>query len=121
MSCQSTAAGSMTTLVRIKLLHSAVWLFFAGCIVTIPFAGAWHQFRWVAVLTGIVLVECAVLAGNRGRCPLTTLASSYTGDRRDNFDISLPLWLARRNKAIFGTLFVIGELFVFGEWLTSGR
>jgi hypothetical protein len=28
--------------------------------------------------------------------------------RRDNFDIYLPLWLARRNKAIFGALFVLG-------------
>jgi hypothetical protein len=67
------------------------------------------------------LVECAVLAVNRGRCPLTDLASRYTEERTDNFDIYLPLWLARRNKAIFGTLFVVGELFVLGLWLNSRR
>jgi hypothetical protein len=106
-------------LVGIKLLHTAIWLFFAGCIVGIPFAGAWSQFRWAAVLTGLVLAECAVLAVNRGRCPLTDLAGHYTGDRTDNFDIYLPLWLARRNKTIFGTLFVIGELFVLGRWWIS--
>jgi hypothetical protein len=39
----------------------------------------------------------------------------------DNFDIYLPLWLARRNKMIFGTLFGIGELFVFGRWMFSGQ
>ncbi len=104
-------------LVGIKLLHTAIWLFFTGCIVAIPFAGAWRQFRWAAVLTGLVLVECAVLAVNRGRCPLTDLASRYTEARADNFDIYLPLWLARRNKTIFGTLFVVGELFVLGQWL----
>ncbi len=32
-------------------------------------------------------------------------------DRRDNFDIYLPLWLARYNKLIFGWLFVAGLLF----------
>jgi hypothetical protein len=108
-------------LVGIKLLHTAIWLFFAECIVAIPFAGAWHQFRWAAVLTGLVLVECAVLAVNRGRCPLTDLASRYTEERTDNFDIYLPLWLARRNKTIFGTLFAVGELFVLGLWLISWR
>jgi hypothetical protein len=107
-------------LIGIKLLHTAIWFFFAGCIVAIPFAGARSQFRWVAVLTGLVLVECAVIAANRGRCPLTDLAARYTAERADNFDIYLPLWLARRNKTIFGTLFVIGELFVLGRWLISG-
>jgi hypothetical protein len=106
-------------LVGIKLLHTLIWLFFAGCIVAIPVAGALRQFRWAAALTGLVLVECAVLAVNRGRCPLTDLAARYTEERADNFDIYLPLWLARRNKAIFGTLFVAGALFALGRWLIS--
>lgn len=98
----------------IKLLHTAVWFFVAGCIVAIPFAGVRRPSLW-AVLTGLVLAECAVLAVNRGRCPLTDLAGRYTVERADNFDIYLPLWLARRNKMIFGTLFAVGELFVLGE------
>ncbi len=106
-------------LVVIKLLHTAVWLFFAGCIVAIPFAGARREFRSVAVLTGLVLVECAVLALNRGGCPLTDLAGRYTEARADNFDIYLPLWLARHNKAIFGTLFALGELFAIMQWFIS--
>ena len=85
----------------------------------IPFAGALRQFRIAAILTGLLLVECAVLAMNRGRCPLTDLAGRYTEDRTDDFDIYLPLWLARHNKTIFGTLFAIGELFVLGRWLIS--
>ncbi|HVN03539.1 MAG TPA: hypothetical protein VMT86_03920 [Bryobacteraceae bacterium] len=87
----------------------------------IPFAGAWRQFLWAARLTGLVLVECAVLAVNGGRCPLTDLAGHYTEERRDNFDIYLPLWLARHNKTIFGLLFIAGELFVLGRWLISRR
>lgn len=106
-------------LIAIKLLHTAVWFFFAACIVAIPLAGAYRQFLWAAILSGLVLVECAVLALNHGRCPLTDLAGRHTEERRDNFDIYLPLWLARYNKAIFGTLFVVGELFVLGRWWMS--
>ena len=103
---------------RIKALHTVVWVFFAGCIVAIPVAGARGDFRGASLLIGVVLVECAVLAANRGRCPLTDVAGRYTDDRQENFDIYLPVWLARYNKAIFGTLFVVAGLFVLGRWLT---
>jgi hypothetical protein len=106
-------------LIGIKVLHTVVWAFFAGCVVALPFAGVRGDFRWASILTGLVLVECAVLAVNGGRCPLTDVASRYTTSRLDNFDIYLPVWLARHNKSIFGTLFALGELFVLGRWLLS--
>lgn len=108
-------------LVAIKLLHTAIWMFFAGCIVAIPIAAASRQLHRAGLLTGLVLIECAVLAWNRGRCPLTDLAARYTNERVDNFDIYLPLWLARHNKAIFGTLFAIGELLLLGQCWFSRR
>jgi hypothetical protein len=109
----------MTRLVQIKLLHTAVWFFFAGCIVAIPVLGAQRRYVWAAVLVGLVLVECGVLAANRGRCPLTALAARQTEQRTANFDIYLPQWLARYNKTIFGMLFVGGGLFVLARWWTS--
>ncbi len=106
-------------LVGIKVLHTVVWVFFVGCIVAIPLAGMWDEFRWAAMLTGLVLVECGVILVNRGRCPLTDMAVRYTEERADNFDIYLPVWLARWNKTIFGTVFVLGGLFALGRWLFS--
>lgn len=106
-------------LVTVKLLHTAVWIFFVGCILGIPIAGAFGQFRRAAALSGFVLLECVILAFNRGRCPLTDLAERYTDEREDNFDIYLPLWLARHNKRIFGTLFVLSELFVAVRWIAG--
>ena len=53
--------------------------------------------------------------------PVDRSGRPYTEARTDNFDIYLPLWLARHNKAIFGTLFAIGELFVVGRWLLAWR
>ncbi|HYL72725.1 MAG TPA: hypothetical protein VEU96_00890 [Bryobacteraceae bacterium] len=107
-------------LVGIKLLHKVFWLFFVECILAIPVVGFHHQFLWWAVLTVLVLAECAVIGLNHFRCPLTDLACRYTKDRADNFDIYLPLWSARHNKAIFGTLFVVEELWHVDHFLTLG-
>ena len=106
-------------LVKIKLLHTAVWLFFVGCILGIPIAGALGHFGWAAAFSAMVLLECAVLALNRGRCPLTDVAAGHTDERAANFDIYLPVWLAHYNKEIFGTLFVLGELFVVLRWFNA--
>ena len=105
------------SLTAIKLVHTAVWALLAGCILALPFAAIMRQFRWALILTVIVICECAVPAANRGRCPLTDWAARFTDDRGHNFDIYLPNWLARYNKAIFGTLFGLNELIVLWYWL----
>jgi hypothetical protein len=76
-----------------------------------------RRFRWAAILTGLVALECIVLAVNGGRCPLSDLAQRFTDSHADNFDIYLPNWLAQYNKVIFGVLFIAGELVVLGCWL----
>ena len=100
----------------VKLLHTVVWAFFAASIVAIPVL-AWRD-EWVVatVLIALVFIEVSVLAANRWRCPLTSIAARYTDDRRDNFDIYLPLWLARYNKVVFGGLFVAGLICVISRW-----
>jgi hypothetical protein len=107
----------INALVAIKLLHTAVWAVLAGCIVALPIAALLHRFDWAIILTAIIVAECGVLALNKGRCPLTGVATRFTDDRADNFDIFLPNWVARHNRAIFGTLFVVNELFVLWCWL----
>ncbi len=102
----------------VRWLHTIVWVFFAGCIVAIPFAAWRRQFTLFLWLAGIVLVEVAVLAANRMRCPLTGVAARYTDERSDNFDIYLPLLIARYNKQIFGPLYVAGLLVGLIRWLT---
>jgi hypothetical protein len=73
---------------------------------------AWQdRFVAAAILSGVMLGEVLVLVINGWRCPLTDLAARYTDDRRANFDIYLPLWLAAHNKQIFGSLFVAGLMF----------
>ena len=69
-------------------------------------------------LAAIVAGEVIVLVFNRMRCPLTGVAARYTEDRRDNFDIYLPEWLARHNKLIFGALYVGGLVFALVRWVS---
>ncbi len=103
-------------LVAIKVVHTIVWAFFAACILAIPFHAHRGDFRVAGILIAVVLIEVLVLVVNRWSCPLTGVAARYTHDRRDNFDIFLPLWLARHNKTVFGALFAASVLYTFARW-----
>jgi hypothetical protein len=114
-------ASASRRLTAIKGIHTVAWTVFAGCIVAMPLASWRGAHGTAAVLAAIVLGEVVVLAFNGWRCPLTPLAARYTDDRRPNFDIYLPAWLARYNKQIFGPLYVAGVVFAFARWaLSSG-
>lgn len=100
----------------VKAAHTLVWVLIVGCIVAIPPAvwfGKRHLAGWLIV---VVMLEALVLLANRRRCPLTGLAARYTDDRSANFDIYLPKWLARHNKLIFSTLYLIGMALAAAWW-----
>lgn len=100
----------------VKLIHTIVWAFFAACILAIPICCLLQRYDLAAMLAGIVFIEVLILAANRLRCPLTAVAAKYTSDRRDNFDIYLPEWVARHNKLIFGLLYLAGVLLTLAGW-----
>lgn len=100
----------------IKLVHTIVWVFFAGSIFAIPVCAVLQQYKAALVLIGAVFVEVLILVVNGMRCPLTGVAAHYTEDRRDNFDIYLPEWLARHNKTVFGLLYVLGIILTVVRW-----
>ena len=103
-------------LLAVKVAHTIVWALLVACILGIPVAAWQNRFAWAAALAAIIAIEGIVLIANGWRCPLTDLAGRYTDDRRDNFDIYLPLWLARYNKVIFGSLFTAGLLLTLARW-----
>jgi hypothetical protein len=103
----------------VKLAHTAVWAFFVACILAIPIFTATDRYRLAALFVAIVGFEVAVLLANGMRCPLTDVAARYTSDRRANFDIYLPEWLARNNKLVFGALYVAASVHLAVRWLGS--
>jgi hypothetical protein len=107
------------TLAAIKAVHTLAWAVFAGCIVAIPVASVRGEHALAGLLAAIVLGEIVVLALNDWSCPLTAVAARYTTDRRANFDIYLPEWLARYNKQIFGPLYLGAVAFATLRWILS--
>jgi hypothetical protein len=105
-----------TSLQAVKLIHTLVWALFAGCIVALPMVAWLGYMRAALFLIAVVGLEVMILLVNGFRCPLTGVAARYTQDRSDNFDIYLPLWVARYNKQIFGTLYAAGIVYTLVRW-----
>ena len=100
-------------LFAIKLVHTLIWLFFVIVIFYILYSGITDRvstLTWIAI--GLVIVEGIVLLLCNMFCPLTIVARRYSNSKKDNFDIFLPNWLARHNKLIFTTIYLIGVLIV---------
>lgn len=100
-------------LIAIKSLHTLIWLFFVAIIFYILYSGILNRitsFTWVAI--ALILGEGLVLLIFKMFCPLTVLARRYSSSQKDNFDIYLPNWLARHNKLIFTSIYVIGAAVV---------
>ncbi len=92
----------------IKLVHSIIWIFFNGVIFYLYYAVLSNKInKWVWICIGLILLEGIVLLLFKKRCPLTLVARNYSDSDKDNFDIFLPEWLARYNKLIYTSLFVI--------------
>ena len=109
-------------LIAVKMIHTVVWAIFASSILAIPVCAFNKNMSLAWGFIGFVLIEVIVLLINSMRCPLTDIASRYTSERPDNFDIYLPLWLARNNKVIFGGLYIASIVYtVFAQVLTHVR
>ena len=100
-------------LIYIKLVHTAIWLVFVAAIFYVLYAGVFDNVNILAWLCiGLVFIEGIVLMICKGKCPFTLLGYKYTKNPQIGFDIFLPVWLAKHNKKIFSTLFLIGLVLV---------
>ena len=100
-------------LLAIKLIHTLIWAFFVFVIFYILYSGITNKvntFTWIGV--GLIIGEGLVLLIFKMFCPLTVLARKYSDSQRENFDIFLPNWLAKYNKLIFTSIFIIGLILV---------
>jgi len=100
-------------LLAIKSLHTLIWIFFVFVIFYILYSGIANKinsFTWIAI--GLVIAEGLVLVLFKMFCPLTIWARKYSSSTKDNFDIFLPNWLARHNKIIFTSIYLISVLIV---------
>jgi len=100
-------------LIAIKLVHTIVWVFFVSAIFYITYSGISNNinlYTWIAI--ALIIGEGIVLTIFKMYCPLTLMARKYSDSEKDNFDIYLPNWLARHNKLIFTTIYIISVIIV---------
>ena len=92
----------------IKITHTLIWLFFNAVLAYMAYAvivNRIDKFVWMGI--GSIVVEWIVLLIFKWQCPLTIVARKYSSSKKENFDIYLPNWLAKYNKEIYITIFVL--------------
>ena len=95
-------------LVFIKLVHTAIWIFFNIVIFYLLYAVLINKIdKWVWIGLSLIALEGLVLVIFKNICPVTLVARNYSSSTRDNFDIYLPEWLARYNKQIYSSIVVV--------------
>lgn len=100
-------------LLGIKLIHTIIWAFFVFVIFYILYSGisnSVNTFTWIGI--GLIIGEGFVLLVFKMFCPLTLIARKYSDSQKDNFDIFIPNWLAKNNKLIFTSIFLVGLMIV---------
>jgi len=103
-----------TKLNIVKFVHSIIWVFFNWVIFYLYYAVITNKIdKWVWICIGIILLEGVVLLLFKRICPVTLIARKYSDSTKDNFDIFLPNWLAKHNKLIYITLFVMALAILF--------
>ncbi len=103
-----------TKLILVKILHTVIWLFYNVVIFYLLYAVIADKIdRWVWICLGLIGLETLILIVFKKVCPVTLLAKKYSDSDRDNFDIYLPNWLAKYNKAIYTAIVCIALIILF--------
>ena len=98
-------------LLIVKIFNTIVWFFFNVVIFYLLYAVIVNKIdKWVWICIGLVLIEGLVLLLFKMFCPLTIIARKYSDSTKANFDIFLPNWLAKHNKLIYTSIFVVAIL-----------
>lgn len=117
--CENGSMNPANKLLTIKIIHTLIWAFFVVVIFYLVYSGFTDTitiYTWIGI--GLIIGEGLVLLVFKMSCPLTVVARNYSESQKDNFDIFLPNWLAKHNKLIFTSIFVVGLILVLYRTLT---
>ncbi len=111
--------GPSNKLLIIKVVHTVIWVIFVLIILYILYSAIIDRINiltWIAI--ALIVVEGIILLINGWRCPLTTMGEKYTEQTDVGFDIFLPRWVAKNNKTIFTSIYLIGVIIVIYRLIT---
>ncbi|MEJ7738720.1 MAG: hypothetical protein WKF97_14935 [Chitinophagaceae bacterium] len=92
----------------IKIIHTIIWIFFNVVLFYMAYAviiNKIDKYVWIGV--ALILLGGIVLLVFEKMCPITLIARQYSDSTKANFDIFLPNWLAKNNKAIYTIIFIL--------------
>jgi len=95
-------------LVFIKIIHTIVWIFFNIVIFYMLYAVIVNKLDmrlWIGYL--LIGLEGLILVIFKCSCPITLIARKYSNSPKDNFDIYLPNWLAKRTVLIYVSILAV--------------
>ncbi len=99
---------NLEKLISIKVLHTAIWIFFNVVIFYLLYAVISNQINfWVWICLGLIAIEGLILLIFKNVCPVTIVAKKYSDSDKDNFDIYLPNWLAKYTQLIYSSIVFI--------------
>jgi hypothetical protein len=99
---------NQSKLILIKTIHTIIWIFFNIVLFYMAYEVIFNKidnFIWIGI--GLITLEFVVLLFFKMMCPLTIVTRKYSDSTKENFDIYLPNWLAKYNKQIYTTFFII--------------
>ncbi|TYA58055.1 hypothetical protein [Formosa maritima] len=103
-------------LVFIKTIHTIIWLFYNVVIFYLLYAVIQNKIdKWVWICIGLVILEGIILFIFKRLCPITIIARKYSNSTKDNFDIYLPNWLAKYNKQIYTSIFIVAIIILISR------
>ncbi|MDH3492439.1 MAG: hypothetical protein OEM82_02730 [Acidobacteriota bacterium] len=92
----------------VKTIHTVIWIFFNVVLAYLFYAAYTNRVGfWFWMGVALIGLECLILLLNGWTCPLSPIARRYTDSTSDNFDIYIPVWLAKHNKLIYTILVAI--------------
>ena|SRR5215472_1790146 len=97
----------------LKIVHTVIWTIMAAANCTafyLALVGRYNVWFYLSII--LLGGEIVIIVGNSWHCPLTDIMAKYTPDRRANFDIYLPEWLARNNIKVFSVLIALEAIVV---------
>ena len=102
----------------IKAVHTVIWVIMTCSnfmAFYFAFIGRFDAWFWIPCL--LIVSEIFIILLNNWRCPITPIAEKYTEDRKSNFDIYLPEWLAKYNVKIFSGIIIVELLILAVKYI----
>ncbi len=97
----------------IKFIHSILFFLLVFCLFYTLYCAIVGKYDWTLLAAmAVVLIDGLLIALNRQRCPLTTLAEKYGAENGAVTDIFLPKFLARYVFKFFTLLFIVEVIWI---------